>query len=563
MAAREYPRSTRRTIPTQPTCRSGGCPARVAHRRKLVDRDGVSRRGRCSARSEVSSGTGRRRSATGAALVALALASSAQAATPQPVQNAARALVKLGARTAVVVVVDHGRVHRVETNRAEADLQPFRISSITKTFTATIVLQLVEEGSSTPLQAATWIGPGRRPRLSRSATSSTTGPACQLHERRRLARESRRVPHDPSARRLAPRVQPFMLSALARTGSTQRHELRRAWARHRGGDAARVRAGARSRRIIAPLLRLVSTRRSTTRKLPGLRDGGTNPWLPWAAGSIVSDARDLARFCAALLGGTHHCLPLIYRDAANRRVDTTSAWGSLRSRSHAGRSGDMTAASSTTSPASPRVRTAAGSSWCSCGPSVGRWRRSAALPVVAAVRRCPASAHAARVALALASPAGAALAPGDRATISVTVARRHLEGAEPLPFDRPPFSVEPGRPRCLESATSTTESPGPGSACVQTPQALAADGDGARAGGASAGEVAVRGEPDPWIHMGIPAGCRLPAPHGLRQMESSRDSRSSPARRCAASEQRARNRLSYELLRWRASRARDGSRPIA
>jgi len=55
-------------------------------------------------------------------------------------------------------------------------------------------------------------------------------------------------------------------------------------------------------RILTPLA-LSRTELATTRRLPDLHDPGTNPNLGWAAGVIVSDARDLARFFSALLSG--------------------------------------------------------------------------------------------------------------------------------------------------------------------------------------------------------------------------------------------------------------------
>jgi len=50
-----------------------------------------------------------------------------------------------------------------------------------------------------------------------------------------------------------------------------------------------------ARRILRPL-GLDGTELVRTRRLPDLRDSGTNPSLPWAAGGMVSTARDLERF---------------------------------------------------------------------------------------------------------------------------------------------------------------------------------------------------------------------------------------------------------------------------
>ena len=55
--------------------------------------------------------------------------------------------------------------------------------------------------------------------------------------------------------------------------------------------------------------------------MPGLADPGTNPWLPWAAGGLVSNATDLARFFTALLGGK------IFSQATLREMEQTVAAG--------------------------------------------------------------------------------------------------------------------------------------------------------------------------------------------------------------------------------------------
>src|SRR5712691_2489102 len=63
-----------------------------------------------------------------------------------PVQQAARQAVANGATKAAIVLVDHGRVYAgSQPHAADPALMRFRIGSITKTFTATIVLQLVQE----------------------------------------------------------------------------------------------------------------------------------------------------------------------------------------------------------------------------------------------------------------------------------------------------------------------------------------------------------------------------------------------------------------------------------
>jgi D-alanyl-D-alanine carboxypeptidase len=55
-------------------------------------------------------------------------------------------------------------------------------------------------------------------------------------------------------------------------------------------------------RILEPL-DLESTELPVTRRLRDLKDEGENPNVPWAAGAIVSNAQDIARFLSALLSG--------------------------------------------------------------------------------------------------------------------------------------------------------------------------------------------------------------------------------------------------------------------
>jgi D-alanyl-D-alanine carboxypeptidase len=57
-----------------------------------------------------------------------------------------------------------------------------------------------------------------------------------------------------------------------------------------------------SARVLEPL-GLEHTELATTSRLPDLDDRGTNPNLPWAAGGMVADAQDLARFHSALPSG--------------------------------------------------------------------------------------------------------------------------------------------------------------------------------------------------------------------------------------------------------------------
>lgn len=77
-----------------------------------------------------------------------------------------------------------------------------------------------------------------------------------------------------------------------------------------------------SRRIVEPL-GLAHTELATTRRLPDLDDRGANPDLPWAAGGIVSDGPDLARFFSALLSGKLFSRPTLF--AMKQTVATSLA----------------------------------------------------------------------------------------------------------------------------------------------------------------------------------------------------------------------------------------------
>ena len=57
-----------------------------------------------------------------------------------------------------------------------------------------------------------------------------------------------------------------------------------------------------ARRVVRPL-KLGDTELARTRRLADLRDSGTNPNLPWAAGGVVSSSNDLGHFFRALFSG--------------------------------------------------------------------------------------------------------------------------------------------------------------------------------------------------------------------------------------------------------------------
>jgi Beta-lactamase len=189
--------------------------------------------------------------------VALAGCTSHQPGAPSPARVVAQQLARFGATSVIVFVSDHGHstVATAGTPPPAAG-QRFRIGSVTKTFTATMVLQLVDQKRSPsirPIDALRFAAsqPLLFPAGSQWAYSNTNYIALGL-----------------------------VIEKV--TGHPFGQELRQ--------------------RILKPLA-LSQTELATTRRLPDLHDEGTNPNLPWAAGGIVSDAQDLARFFSALLSG--------------------------------------------------------------------------------------------------------------------------------------------------------------------------------------------------------------------------------------------------------------------
>ena len=220
-------------------------------------------------------------------------------------QQAARQAVANGATKAAIVLVDHGRVYAgSQPHAADPALMRFRIGSITKTFTATIVLQLVQEKKvslDAPLtRYLPWTGAKARPIRIRDLLDHRSGLVDYTSFPVWLARADKSTSTRPRA------VLKFVLTQpLAfRPGHAWRYSSTNYVALGLVIEAVTKHTYAQEldRRILRPL-HLSATTLPTTRQVPGLADPGTNPWLPWAAGALVSDATDLARFYTALLGG--------------------------------------------------------------------------------------------------------------------------------------------------------------------------------------------------------------------------------------------------------------------
>ena len=221
-----------------------------------------------------------------------------------PVERVAREL--RSAATSVIVFVSVGGKEYVATagaRRPSAD-QRFRVWSVTKTFTATIVLKLVEEQKLRLESTLEDHVPGVIPRgdeitirqllqhrsgladytnypswLERAVPSPSTRPIDSL----RFA-GSKPLVFEPGSQGSYSNTNYMALGLVIEkvTGHSYAQEL--------------------EQRILKPL-GLDHTEMPQTRRLPDLDDGGYNPNLPWADGAIVSNAHDLSRFYSALLSG--------------------------------------------------------------------------------------------------------------------------------------------------------------------------------------------------------------------------------------------------------------------
>jgi TolB protein len=252
----------------------------------------------------------------GVSAAASAPARDEASSAPPPVERVAREL-RSGARSVIVLVSAAGKeyVATAGARRPRAD-QRFRVGSVTKTFTATLVLKLVAEGRLRLDGTLEDHVPGVVPRgeeitirqllqhrsglvdytddrylswLKRASRSRATRPIDML----RFA-GSKPLAFDPGAQAGYSNTNYIALGLVIEkvTGRTYAEEL--------------------ERRILRPL-ELEHTELAKTRRLPDLKGEVPAPpgwpkevdWLnwniSWAAGAIVSNARDLSRFYSALL----------------------------------------------------------------------------------------------------------------------------------------------------------------------------------------------------------------------------------------------------------------------
>jgi TolB protein len=189
------------------------------------------------------------------------------------------------------------------TRRPKAD-QRFRIGSVTKTFTATIVFQLMQEGKLRLDSTLNELLPGVVPRGEETTIRHLLGHRSGLANITEYPRWLDRAERSPSTspintlRFAASKPLVFTPGSRERYSNTNYIALGLVIEKVTGRSYAEE----LEERILDPL-GLERTELPTTRRLADLDDAGYNPNLPWAAGAIVSNAHDLSRFFSALLSG--------------------------------------------------------------------------------------------------------------------------------------------------------------------------------------------------------------------------------------------------------------------
>ena len=240
-----------------------------------------------------------------AMVAALAGCTSPRPGAPSAARAVAQQLARSGATSVVVFVSDHGHstVATAGTPRPAAG-QRFLAGSVTKTFTATLVFQLVDQkriGLDDPVGRYL---PGVIP------AGGTITIRELLQHRSGLANFTDYLTWMDRAER-SPSIRPIDVLRFA-ASKPLLFEPGSDWAYSNTNYIALGLVIEKvtghpfgqelEQRILKPLA-LSRTELATTRQLPDLQDPGTNPNLPWAAGGIVSDTQDLARFFSALLSG--------------------------------------------------------------------------------------------------------------------------------------------------------------------------------------------------------------------------------------------------------------------
>jgi D-alanyl-D-alanine carboxypeptidase len=230
-----------------------------------------------------------------------------------PVASVARQLVKLGARNAIVLDVDRGRsfVGAAGKQRPSATTR-FRIASVTKTFTAVLVLQLVAEKKLRLDETLERFLPGVVPAGRKITIRDLLRHQSGLSDAGSDAAYAK-ADHSPTFRPIdALRYEgsrPLLFQPGTQWGYSNTNYLALGLIVEK--VTGHTYADELSKRILRPL-ELNATTVATTRRPVGAQgDPGVNPKLLFGSGSIVSNAYDLARFFGALLAGRLVPKPLL------------------------------------------------------------------------------------------------------------------------------------------------------------------------------------------------------------------------------------------------------------
>ena len=224
---------------------------------------------------------------------------------PPPVQRFAGQIAEAGGDGVIVFVSDDGREFEATAGaRPHGPGDRFRVGSVTKTFTAAIVLQLVEEGRLELCDTIEEHLPGVVPSggsiTIRQLLSHRSGLANMTDFPAWLDEVSRSPSTRPVDTLRYAAWQPMAFRPGTEWGYSNTNYIAL------GLIVEKVTGetyGAQLEKRILEPLGLDDTKLPTSRQVEGLQDAGENPNVPWAAGAIVSTTRDLARFYSALLDG--------------------------------------------------------------------------------------------------------------------------------------------------------------------------------------------------------------------------------------------------------------------
>ena len=222
-----------------------------------------------------------------------------------PVGQFARQIADAGGDRVIVFVSDDGREYEATAgSRRPRPDERFRIGSVTKTFTAAIVLQLAEEGrlrlDDTLERHLPGVAPSGKVITIRHLLAHRSGLADITEFPAWLDQASRSPSTRPIDTLRYAASQPMAFKPGAEWGYSNTNYIALGLVIERlTGETYRREL---EERILEPL-GLDDTELPRTRQVQGLDDAGENPNVPWAAGALVSTTRDLSRFFSALLSG--------------------------------------------------------------------------------------------------------------------------------------------------------------------------------------------------------------------------------------------------------------------